>query len=372
VNHPALAFRNLRRRPARSVLTALGVALAVGSFITLYGLSRSVQENVQQSFEERGTDLTVRRRGVAEPFGGTMPQTIIPEIAKIPGVAAVSGQLLSFAATDNDDHVLAFGWAADSFYWDTVPLLEGGLPKPDEPKAALIGKDIARTLDKHVGDDITLLGEKFHIVGVTNYSSIINRNAVIVELADLQEVTFRSGAVTFISVKLDQPGDSGEADRISNAIESLGQFTVTGSGGALQNDSLIGLLSAVSSAMAWIALLMGVLMVLNTLLMAVLERTREIGILSAVGWSKQRIMGALVIEGFILSALGSAAGIVIGVAGSRLLSAIPAIGRYIAVRPTPGLIAATAVAAIILGILGSLYPAWVATRASPADALERA
>jgi hypothetical protein len=83
------------------VLTALGVALAVGSFITLYGLSRSVQENVQQSFEERGTDLTVRRRGVAEPFGGTMPQTIIPEIAKIPGVAAVSGQVLSFAATDN-------------------------------------------------------------------------------------------------------------------------------------------------------------------------------------------------------------------------------------------------------------------------------
>jgi putative ABC transport system permease protein len=150
----------------------------------------------------------------------------------------------------------------------------------------------------------------------------------------------------------------------------LGQFTVTGSGGALQNDSLIGLLSAVSSAMAWVAILMGVLMVLNTLLMA--ELTREIGILSAVGWSKQRIMGALVIEGFILSALGSAAGIVIGVAGSRLLSAIPAIGRYMAVRPTPGLIAATAVAAIILGILGSPYPTWVATRASPAAALERA
>ena len=78
------------------------------------------------------------------------------------------------------------------------------------------------------------------------------------------------------------------------------------------------------------------------------------------------------IEGFILSALGSVLGILIGVAGSRLLSAVPAIGRYIAVRPTLGLIAATAVAAIILGILGSLYPAIVATRSSPAEALERA
>ena len=58
MNHLQLAFRNLRRRPTRSILTVLGVAVAVGSFITLYGLSRSVNENVQQAFEERGTDLT--------------------------------------------------------------------------------------------------------------------------------------------------------------------------------------------------------------------------------------------------------------------------------------------------------------------------
>jgi len=140
----------------------------------------------------------------------------------------------------------------------------------------------------------------------------------------------------------------------------------------LKNDSLVGLLDAVSSSMAWVALLMGVLMVLNTLLMAVLERTREIGILSAIGWSKERIMGALVIEGFLLSAVGSALGIMLGIGGSRLLSAIPAIGRYIAVRPTPGLIVTTAIAAIVLGILGSFYPAFVAPRASPAEALERA
>jgi putative ABC transport system permease protein len=134
---------------------------------------------------------------------------------------------------------------------------------------------------------------------------------------------------------------------------------------------MVGLLRAVSSSMAWLALLMGILMVLNTLLMAVLERTREIGILSAIGWSAKRIMGALVLEGFILSAVGSVAGIVIGIGGAHLLSAIPAIGRYVAVRPTTGLVLATAVAAIGLGILGSSYPAWRAARQSPAAALGR-
>jgi putative ABC transport system permease protein len=365
-------MRNLKRRPARSLLTVIGVALAVGSFITLYGLSRSVQENVQQSFEERGTDLTVRRRGIAEPFGGNMPEAVVTEIAKIPGVEAVSGQLLSFAATDNDDHVLAFGWGAGSFYWPEVPLLEGRIPRPGERKVALLGKDIAQTLNKHLGDEIVLIGEKFRIIGITNYSSIINRNAVLLELADLQEVTFRTGAVTYISVRLQHPFTQEESDRVSRAIEALGDLSVTKSENVMRNDSLIGLLNAVAASMAWVALLMGVLMVLNTLLMAVLERTREIGILSAIGWSKQRIMGALVIEGFLLSTLGSAAGILIGIAGAHLLSAIPAIGRYVAVKPTIGLIVATALAAIVLGILGSFYPAFVATRQSPAAALERA
>jgi putative ABC transport system permease protein len=372
MNHLQLAFRNLQRRPTRSILTVLGVAVAVGSFITLYGLSRSVNANVQQAFEERGTDLTIRRRGIAEPFGGTVPESIIPDVAKIPGVAAVSGQLLTFASTDNDDHVIAFGWPDDSFFWSGVPLADGRMPNPGERKFALVGKDIANTLDKHIGDDITLLGEKFKIIGITNYTSVINRNAVIVSLADLQEATFRTGSVTFVAVRLANPGDQTETDRVSKAIEALGELSVTRSEAMLKNDSLVGLLDAVSSSMAWVALLMGILMVLNTLLMAVLERTREIGILSAIGWSTERIMGALVIEGFLLSAAGSMLGILLGIAGSRLLSAIPAIGRYVAVRPTPGLIIVTAIAAIALGILGSFYPAFVATRASPAEALERA
>jgi putative ABC transport system permease protein len=372
MNHLELAYRNLQRRRARSILTILGVAFAVGSFITLYGLSRSVHENVERSFDEHGTDLTVRPRGIAEPFGGTIPQSLIPQIAKVPGVAAVSGQLLTFAATDNDDNVLAAGWAPDSFYWQNVPLKAGHVPDPNAHKVAMVGYDIARTLGKKVGDEITILGEKFKIVGLTDYHSIINRNEVIVSLDDLQQLTFRPNAVTFMSIKLDDPADQAAADRVAGAVETMGKLTVSRSEGMLRNDSLFGLMTAVSTSMAWVALFMGVLMVLNTLLMAVLERTREIGILSAIGWSTERIMGALVIEGFILSAFGSALGIVFGIAGSKLLSSIPAIGRYVAVQPTIPLISVTAAAAIVLGILGSFYPAWVATRQSPATALEHA
>ena len=372
MNHLQLAFRNLKRRPARSVLTAAGVALAVGSFITLYGLSQSVEQNVEQSIEEHGADLTVRRSGTAELFGGTIPASERARIAQIPGIAAVSGELISLVATDRDEHVLASGWAQDSFFWQNVPLEEGRLPNPGERRVALVGIDLARAMQKHAGDSIGLLGEQFQIVGITRFNSIINRNVVNVPLADMQELTFRPDVVTFLSVKLAHPQDPQEVERVVQDIETIGGLSASKSENVLRNDSMIGLLRAVSRSMAWVALLMGVLMVLNTLLMAVLERTREIGILAAIGWSTERITGAIVIEGFILSAIGSAAGVVIGVFGSHLLNAIPAIGHFVAVRPTPGLIVATALAAIALGILGSFYPAWLATRQSPAIALGRA
>ena len=372
MNHLQFALRNLSRRPARSVLTAAGVALAVGSFITLYGLSQSVEQNVEQSIEEHGANLTVRRSGTAELFGGTIPDSVGASIAEVPGVVAVSGELISLVGTDRDEHVLAAGWAQDSFFWQNVPLEEGRSPSRDERKVALVGIDLARAMQKHADDTIGLLGEQFQIVGITHFNSIINRNIVVVPLSDLQELTFRPGAVTFLSVKLAHPEDPAEVERVAHDIEAIGGLSASKSENVLRNDTMIGLLRAVSRSMAWVALLMGVLMVLNTLLMAVLERTREIGILAAIGWSTERTTGAIVIEGFILSAIGSAAGVVIGVAGSYLLNAIPAIGRFVAVRPTPGLVTATALAAIALGILGSFYPAWLATRQSPATALGRA
>jgi len=372
VNVAGLAFRNLRRRPVRSALTILGVGFAVGSFITLYGLSGSVDDNARQSADERNAHLTVHRRGAAEIFGSTMAETIGSKLTTIPGVAVVSGELLVLAATDGGAHVLAVGWADDSVFWKDAPLREGRRPRPGERKVVVIGNDIAISLGKRLGDSISLMDENFQIIGVSRYTSLISRNAILVPLADLQDLSFRTGLVTFFYVRVAHPEDPAAIKRISRAIEAKAAVTVAASEAMLQNDRLLGMTRAVSKAMAWIALFMGVLMVLNTLLMAVLERTREIGILSAIGWSPPRIMGALVVEGMILSMIGSAIGILLGILGSRLLSAIPAIGRYIEVTPTAGLIAATALAAVGLGMVGSLYPAWVATRLDPAAALERA
>jgi putative ABC transport system permease protein len=372
VNHVGLAARNLARRPVRSLLTALGVAFAVGSFIALYGLSYSVDQNAQASLDERGAHLAVSQRGRAELFGAIVTESLGTEIAKVPGVRAVTSELLALAATDRNNHVLTVGWPEDSFFWSNVPLRQGRLPRPGERKVVLLGDAIAEALNLPVGGTISLIGERFTIIGITRYSSVINRNAAVLPLRDLQDLLFRPNATTFFHVQLTNPGDPADVERIRAAIEAHKTLSVSTTETLLRNDRLLGLLRAVASAMAWVALLMGMLMVLNTLLMAVLERTREIGIMSAIGWSRGRIMAVLMLEGLVLSAAGSVVGVALGVVGSQLLSAMPAIGRYITIQPTLGLMVATALAAVALGVVGALYPAWMATRQDPAAALERA
>jgi hypothetical protein len=80
----------------------------------------------EQSIEEHGADLTVRRSGTAELFGGTIPDSVGAPIALIPAVVAVSSEVISLVGTDRDEHVPAAGWAQDSFFWQKVPLEEGG------------------------------------------------------------------------------------------------------------------------------------------------------------------------------------------------------------------------------------------------------
>lgn len=122
-------------------------------------------------------------------------------------------------------------------------------------------------------------------------------------------------------------------------------------------------------AMAWssstIAMGMAFIAVMNTLLMSVMERTREIGLFSAIGWSSSRVVKMVVLDGFILSAVGALSGIGLGLAALRWIAAHPKLGAMFQPEVTGWVLVEGAGTAMLLGILGGLYPAWRATRVNP-------
>lgn len=369
MNLASLAIRNLRRRPVRSALSVLSIAIAVGSALALIGISRSIEDSTREGMAEIGDDIVVTQRGASDLFGGYMPEQVADRVASIPGVSRASGELFLFAPSERGRTVLSVGWPQNSYLWKGVPMREGRLPAAGESHVAVLGDSVAEALGKLIGDMLDLQGEKFRVIGIAKYASVINRGIVMVPLSDLQEVTYRQRQISMIHVNYARNLAIGDTVRIKEAIELLGRVSVSSATEMLQNDRNFSILKAVSLAVSIIALGMGMLNVLNALLMATQERTREIGIVAAIGWTDTQIMSSIVIEGMMMCAIGCVLGIVLSFFAALLFPAIPTIGNYISFRPGLDLILPTIGAAFVLCTIGSLYPAWRAVRLPPAMAL---
>jgi putative ABC transport system permease protein len=371
MNLVGLALRNLKRRPIRTGLSILGIGLAVGSALALIALSRSIQDSTRESMDEIGDDLVVMQKGASDILGGFIPEQTVERIAAIPSIVRVSGELVTFAPSGFENSVLTLGWPDTSYLWKKVPLREGRVPAAGERHVAVLGDTAATSLGKKLDDELELIGETFRVVGIASYTTSVNRGLVLVPLIDLQEASYRPRQVTIIHVNVEHVSGRVELGRVRAAIEALGNVTASTANEVLNNDRNFAILEAVSLAVSIIAVAISALNVLDALVMATQERTREIGIFAAIGWSNARIMMSIVIEGILMCVIGCILGVLLSFFAVFAFPRIPAIGNLISFKPSVGLIAPVLVAAFALCILGSLVPAWRAVRMVPAEALRR-
>jgi len=369
MNLVGLALRNLKRRPVRTSLSILGIGLAVGSALALMALSHSIRDSTREGMNENGDDLVVMQKDASDIFGGFIPEQMAERVAAIPGVVRASGELFMFAPTNLGNSVLTLGWPDASYLWQKVPLRAGRVPNAGERGVAVLGDTAATSLGKKLGDELELIGKTFRVVGIANYTTVANRGTVMVPLADLQEASYRPRQVTVIHVRVDHSAGRSEVGTVRTAIQALGNVTASTADEVLDNDRNFAILEAVSLAVSIIAVAMSALNVLNALIMATQERTREIGIFAAIGWSNARIIMSIVIEGILMCIIGCILGVLLSFVAASAFPYIPAIGNLISFRPSVALIAPVLAAALALCILGSLMPAWRAVRMIPAEAL---
>src|SRR5262249_28375532 len=177
--------------------------------------------------------------------------------------------------------------------------------------------------------------------------------------------------VTIAEVSAENTRDRIALARLREEIEALGNVVAALPHEVLDHDRNFAILETVSLAIVVVALAMSALNVLTALVLATQERTREIGIFAAVGWSSGRIMKSIVIEGMLLFVIGCGLGVLLSVLAAYAFPRIPTIGNLISFKPSVGLIAPVVGAAFVLCILGALLPAWRAVRMLPGEALRR-
>jgi putative ABC transport system permease protein len=366
----AIPARNLARRPARTGLTLLGVVVAVGSLVALVSLASGFGNAWLASLNERKTQLVAVQKGVVEILTSALPQDLLGRLRGVEGVASAYGTLLGLVPAEEDYTVLLAGWAEDDPEWNHLAYVEGRAPRPGEDSVVVLGEVLAMALGKHPGDQLTVLYRPLRIVGVARFGNAINNNMALAPLAQVQALMHREGSLTLVHLRLtqaDSPDAVAAATKALQAAAPEAAFTATGDLAA-QNE-IVRLLDAIAWATSAIAIFMGVVIVANTLMMAVAERTDEIGLLSAVGWSRRRILGMVLIEGLMLGVGGGLLGCAAGAGAAYWVASLPVIGGFLEPQVTPRLVLQVFVAVVLLSAIGGLYPAWRASRIQPAEAL---
>jgi putative ABC transport system permease protein len=247
-------------------------------------------------------------------------------------------------------------------------LVSGRLPRAGSTHEAILGSRAAASNDAAPGSTVTIDEERFRVVGVYRSDDVMTNSGAYAPLRTVREIARTPGVVTGVWVEAETGTD---AAALASAIEDRFPTLVTVSGvedfGKV--DQGIAIMDALDLAVTVLAVGVGAIAVMNTMIMAVFERTREFGILRAVGWRGSRIMRLVVTEAVFLCLVAAVFGTVFGVLATRGVMLIEEVQGLLEPRYTVDVFVRAVLIAAGVGLVGALYPAYRAVRLSPMEAL---
>ncbi len=363
-------FRGLWRRPVRTGLTVLGISIGIAAVVALVGMSSGYEKSVSGQLDAIGIDVIV-----SNMQGGIMPkafdESVRDRVAQLPGVAEANGTLMQMLSVEDAPMMVVYGREWGSFTWDQFKVIEGRLPKDAGEPAVVLGKLAAEVLRKKAGDRIQVEIGDFEVVGIVDGQSVLENGAVNMSLPRFQEVSGYDGRVNFINIRVPRGSSPAAVDELCRTIE--GMFPGLR---AVKADQVVGTSQGfqMARAMSWstslLALVVGVLGVMNTMLMSVFERKHEIGVLLALGWRRSRIMALILCESAAMGFLGGVVGVVLGAVTLAALQMTPAVRGFLEPDLGWGLAVLAISIAVAVGVISGLYPAWRSSRLSPSIALQ--
>jgi putative ABC transport system permease protein len=393
-----LAIKNLRNRFSRSLLTLLGISIGIMAIISLLALGEGMQQAITGELSSLSDVVIVSTGGdVFSAFGGGgstgeyFTQRDIAVIERLQGVKDVSTQLSGYALAEYNGKktivsLTGMEIGVMRLQYASQNLAAGEFLNEGDQNKIMIGYSIAHDTfdaDISVGGRIKINGEKFFVSGIfgkQGFGGVSSDSNLLMSTRDFQKLTGQSN-ISLIYLRVENVNDAESiASTIQNAInENHGRkdfATATTMTSILETvQSITGLLQVVLVGIASIALVVASIGIMNTMLTSVMERTREIGIMKAIGATNLDIMSIFIFEGMLLSSVGGIIGIVLGVFGSQgltlILNNVMTMGPSMNLTPiiTISSVVLAVTVSLIVGVLSSLYPAWKAARMSPIEAV---
>jgi putative ABC transport system permease protein len=371
VNLLALVAKNLWSKKARSVGIACAIGIAVMTVVTLTVVSSGLEASAAAVLTLGHADFTVAQNGVSEILYSNLDEAQLREIRTTPGVRNAVGVLLETEHINADNPLfIEIGIPPDQLPQFGVTVVAGQPFAADAKHEMMLGWRAAQDFGLHVGDRFDANGTWNTIVGL--YSTGISYGDLggMFPLTALQTYNRVPGAVTLIFVNV-YPGTSVskvEKDITTNHPEMTTIQTASQFGRADRN---LVFLQAAATGSTILAVLIGAVIVGNTMLLSLFERTREFGLLRAIGWSRTRVVALVVGEGVLLAVLGAALGVALSFVATVVLQALPQLHGVLQANYTTDAFWKALYTALAMSILGALYPALRAANLAPLKALSR-
>ncbi|HTS56090.1 MAG TPA: FtsX-like permease family protein [Terriglobales bacterium] len=356
---------NLTRRPVRSLISIVAVTLEVTLILLIVGLALGLLRDSRQRQAGIGADVLVMPPGsqfIVGLTGAPMPIKVGDILATLPHVVAVA-PVVTTVSTAGALELIA-GIDLNSYEKLSGPFrFVAGRPF-DAPNECMVDDISARAKHVKVGDTVEILTHPFRVSGIVEPGKGARK---FVEIGALQDLIGAQNKATIFYLKTDEPSNADLVVEEIKQVPGMGHYVATSMAfylSMMTTNRYPGVSEFIDFVIG-ISVIIGFLVIFQSMYTAVMERTREIGILKAMGASKLYIVNVILRETLLLTVVGILTGIVFSLAARAAID-----GRTtLPVVVTGGWILRTAAIAIVGAILGAVYPAYKAAQKDPVDAL---
>ena len=307
-------------------------------------------------------------------------QSTVDELQNIGGVIDVAGEH-SYSESSSSQPSMSQGGSGNPNSGDMTNSILGieasklslagidelnGTAFEDNSKEAIIGSQYAMMNNLSIGDNITIHNTEFEITGIYETGSMFADSTIYVPIDTLQNISECDEYSSVLVKTAEDANDTIISDKIKDKFYDLSTLTSDEISSMMTN--VTGILNTASLAVSGLAIIVGAIGIINTMVMTVYERTKEIGVLKSIGWKPRRILLMIMEETLVLTILsgivGSVFGILISEIGVMLLDA----GDFSLGYDPQAFILAFGIT-IFVGLIGGIYPAYKASKLAPTEAL---
>ena len=392
IEYIEMPLRTLIQQKARSILTLSGIVIGIAVIVAMVSIGEGLKVTMDEQLDKVGSDkIYIMPAGMMGGHTGP-PKEYVPfgaaeerEIRTIPGVKKMAPMYYTSAQVKKDAevqtaYVLGSNNEALELYSDFLTIKEGRLIKETELDNIVIGYIIAKTMferEVSVGESLEVNGKRFRVVGILEeIGSTTDDSSIYMSVRAAQSLFEVGDDINFIFLQTDNTEIVGEVkqkieDRLKKIRGGKDFDILSTEDQAEQVNQILDIITFVLGGIASVSLLVGGVIIMNTMLMSVLERTKEIGVMKATGATNHQVLGIFLAESSVVGFVGGTVGIIVGILISKIIEKIAQsyMGSLFRTYVSPEVIVGALLFSLIIGSASGVYPAWKAAKLDPVEAL---